>query len=817
MRRIKLPTKLNWLCSLGLVTLLATPVSHAAISDYTDTQQQAYQVVAQSLTEQNGVALTADTIESVTYWVDAANGVDDYSRTGQIDQPWKSITWALNNIPFANDEANIIVRAGTYSPAVLYIGEERGGNAELALPFNIMAYPTEDVVLDGSNVADNGALISVASASNVHISGLQISNISGAGKSAIYIANSNKIIIANNNIHDSQWTTDAQAALTPTLADRLNGVAVVGTSTDITIENNSLYNLVTGYGEPILVVEPAVALVSNNTTYDNDPEFFENQQYYVSKSGSDELGIGTIDQPWQTIHKALFSIPFGEDNATINVREGTYQIPTAMFFDAQRGGSEGKYFTVKAYEGEEVIVDGSLLTTDFSAMVSVSNAGYVRIEGLSFTNLIGPKSAIFISGTSNNIAFINNKLFGMTWADDEGEDEQAPTPSDNLNPIAVIGNHATIPLTGVTIRGNEMYDLVTGYSEGIKIVGNVTDFLVEDNEVRDIANIGIVAAGNYTWVVDESGVQIPNDVNHARNGIIRNNVVYNAVSPIANSAGIYLDGAHSVLVEGNTSYSNSVGYSVGSEQPGTAESNILRGNLAYDNDDAGLVVGTVHANAAVLDTTIDGNEFKNNYRKGGYGGEVTIQQVDGLMLQNNTFESLTDVVIVASQPSTDIEMLSNTYVSASADPSALVFDWGGITGTSYVGLDQFQTQTCLELDTASIEALTQCGIDTNNDADADADADDGRGHKHNKFKNKHSKKHKKEKKQKHHNKSKHDNKRSKGRSNDNSSWDEKWDARWDAKWDKRWDAKWDKRWDAEWDAQWDAQWDKRWEERQGRH
>ena len=814
MKKRHLPVKLNWLCSLSLSLLLASPASHAALTDYTDTQQQAYQTIAQSLSEQNETTLTAELIEPVTYWVDAINGIDDFARTGQIDQPWKSITWAFNNIPFANDTANIVVRAGTYSPAVLYVGQERGGNTEETLPFNIIAYPTDTVVLDGTNVAANGAMISIASASNVSISGLQISNITGTGKSAIYIANSDKITVENNSIHDSQWTTDTAAANTPTLADRLNGVAVVGTSTNITIENNYLYNLVTGYGEPVLVLAPAVAVISNNTMYGNDPEFFENQQYYVSTTGDDDLGIGTLDQPWKTVHKALFSIPFGEDNATINIREGTYQIPTAMFFDVSRGGADGKYFTVKSYEGETAVIDGGLLTTDFGAMVSVSSGAYVRIEGLSFTNLTGPKSGIYITGSSHHVALIDNKIFGMTWADDEGEDESAPTPSDNLNPIAVIGNNATTPLSDIIIRGNEMYDIVPGYSEGIKIVGNVTNFLVEDNEVRDIANIGIVAAGNYTWVLDDAGVLIPADVNHARNGIIRNNIVFNAVSPIANSAGIYLDGAHNVLVEGNTSHSNSVGYSIGSEQPGTAQDNTLKNNVAYDNSDAGLVVGTVHADATVVTTLVEGNEFKNNYRKGGYGGEVTIQQVDGLVIQQNSFESLTDLVIVASQPATNITMNSNTYSSMSADPDALVFEWGGITGTSYIGLDQFQAQTCLDLNSAYAGSLTeatsatmtQCSTDetggevieeevaegeTTDEVADDVVNDSGDtthadGHKNNR---KHNKKHKNKNK----NKDKKNGKSKSSRAKNDAEWDKRWDKKWDKRWDKKWDERWEKR------------------------
>ena len=110
----------------------------------------------------------------------------------------------------------------------------------------------------------------------------------------------------------------------------------------------------------------------------------------------DEAESPTLADRLNAIHKALFTVPFDEDDAKVIIRGGTYNIPTAMYFHESRGGSDGKYFTVKAYKDEEVIIDGSLLTTDFSAMASFSSTSYVRLRGLTFANLKGKKSAIFI-------------------------------------------------------------------------------------------------------------------------------------------------------------------------------------------------------------------------------------------------------------------------------------------------------------------------------------------------------------------------------------------------------------------------------------
>jgi hypothetical protein len=681
-----------------LLLLTTAPTVQAALSDYNEDQQLSYEIVAKELARVNGVTQQAIDIEPETFWVDTANGIDADTQTGKIDQPWKSIRFAMSRVPYDKDTANIVVREGTYSPEVLYFEQLRGGNLSLNTPFNLMAYPGEKVVIDGANV--NSALVSIASAQKITISGLEFSNVLGAGKSVIYIADSSDIVFTNNIITNAKWTNDPDEAESPTLADRLNAIAVVGLSTNIMINNNNLRNLVTGYGEPILVTQDAYATVIDNTISDVDPSSFSGQRYYVSTDGNDDTGIGTKDKPWNTIKQALIDIPLDEDDATVIIRGGTYKIPEVLYFDSERGGSEGKYFTIRAYKDEEVIIDGSLLVDNFSAMVSFSAASYIRIKGLTFTNLKGNKSGIYITNTSHHIRIINNTLRDMTWVvDDATEDSNKPSPSDNLNPIAVIGNHPTQPVHNIVIRGNELNNIVPGYSEGIKIVGNVTDFVVAKNHIHHIANIGIVAAGNYTWVKDSSNTTIPADVNHARNGVIRDNLVHHAVSPVANSAGIYLDGARNVLVRGNTSHNNGVGFSVGSEQAGDATGNTLRRNIAYDNYDAGLVVGTADANvvAFVKNTTIVKNEFRNNYTRGGYGGEMTIQSVDGLKVINNLFSSRSDIMIVASQPSKRLTLENNLYHGISDSADKAVFDWGGIDGMSHFGLSAYQSATCNDL------------------------------------------------------------------------------------------------------------------------
>jgi len=183
-------------------------------------------------------------------------------------------------------------------------------------------------------------------------------------------------------------------------------------------------------------------------------------------------------------------------------------------------------------------VDGRLIP-EFGAMISISDANHVTIEGLEFDNLIGNKSGIYVERACSNISICRNEIHNMHWTTDSAG-SRVPSPSDNINPLVILGNSET-PMTDISVSHNDIYDLTTGYSEAVKIVGNVDGFIVECNNVHDVTNIGIVAAGNYDWVglADAS-------LNHARNGVIRHNKTHKCVSPVADSAGIYVDGARDV-------------------------------------------------------------------------------------------------------------------------------------------------------------------------------------------------------------------------------------------------------------------------------
>lgn len=428
--------------------------------------------------------------------------------------------------------------------------------------------------------------------------------------------------------------------------------------------------------------------VGTGTIYSDDTmgETLVKTQYYVSPTGNDANGNGSLSNPWKTIQHALGTIPFAQDSASVNLRGGTYVLPSTLLIDEQRGGSRKGVFTIKSHDNETAILDGSLIA-DNSSMVSISSARYVALENLELTNLIGNKSGILVVGNSSNISIYNNEIHGMHWTTDSTA-ASSPAPTDNLNPIAFVGNSVE-PMKNISVTDNMVYNLTTGYSEAVKFVGNIDGFTVENNEVFDITNIGIVAAGNYTWV----GLADAR-LNQARNGTIRNNATYRCISPVAASAGIYVDGAKNITISNNYSHHNTVGFSVGSEEAGQATGITLSGNVAADNTQAGIVIGTNTSDAMVDGVILRQNEFRGNYTTPVWGGApIVINKSKNVAITKNEIQSISQYMITVNASASKLKLNNNRYKSTAVTAAEAVFAWVGISGENYFSFDSYKAAT----------------------------------------------------------------------------------------------------------------------------
>lgn len=84
--------------------------------------------------------------------------------------------------------------------------------------------------------------------------------------------------------------------------------------------------------------------------------------YYISPSGSDATGDGSINNPWQTVAKARDAVRTVNTNMTgdiyVYLRGGTYTLSSSLVLNASDSGTNGYNIIYKAYAGETPGISG---------------------------------------------------------------------------------------------------------------------------------------------------------------------------------------------------------------------------------------------------------------------------------------------------------------------------------------------------------------------------------------------------------------------------------------------------------------------------
>jgi hypothetical protein len=116
-----------------------------------------------------------------------------------------------------------------------------------------------------------------------------------------------------------------------------------------------------------------ISIVGNATTY------------FLSPTGNDEVGDGSIGSPWLTFNNAWTVITAGD---TIYMRGGTYHYDgTTELYD--KSGTSDNYISILAYNGEHPIMSFSHIANPPSYICGflIDNVSYLHIKGIRITDL----------------------------------------------------------------------------------------------------------------------------------------------------------------------------------------------------------------------------------------------------------------------------------------------------------------------------------------------------------------------------------------------------------------------------------------------
>ena len=305
--------------------------------------------------------------------------------------------------------------------------------------------------------------------------------------------------------------------------------------------------------------------------YGMQPE--DESKVHVAVNGSDEWGDGTESSPYATVSRAAEEKP----GSLIVVHGGKYG---PIELGPACSGSENSPTVIRAEEGETVVVDA-----EDGIGISLINVDNITIDGLETDG--GTHGIQYISTDEAgeqplvNIIIRNCKVHGVR----------------GVHGICVYACNALAPVSQITIEGCEVFDCECGSSETVVLNGNIDGFLIAGNMIHDSNNIGIDMIGfeGTAKHSEEDSDRNPYEVDQARNGICRDNVVYN-ISTEGNPAyyedgeydlcagGIYVDGGRDIEIYNNFIFNCDIGLEVATEHsPDDNELFRVYGVRVHDN------------------------------------------------------------------------------------------------------------------------------------------------------------------------------------------------------------------------------------------
>jgi hypothetical protein len=386
----------------------------------------------------------------------------------------------------------------------------------------------------------------------------------------------------------------------------------------------------------------------------------------------------TVPGDFATIQAALNAAVAGD---TINVASGTYHEKVSF---PSSGNAGAGYITLQAGAAQTPVLDGTGVLG--SNMVLIDSRSYVKLIGFEIRNNLNvvDGSGVRVLGSGSHIEIRGNRIHDIRGADAMG--------------ITVYGTEVA-SISDLIIDGNQIYDCEPAQSEALTLNGNVEMFEVTNNIVHDVNNIGIDFIGG------ETAIQ-PNTTKVARNGVCRGNQVYRARSSYGGgfAGGIYVDGGKDITLERNISTQNDLGIEIGAENAGINVTGVIvRDNLVYRNDKAGIVFGGFDASAGrVQDSFFLNNTTYQNDTLGQGFGELWIQFASNNDIRNNIFDSASQNVLLYSENGNVGNTLDHNLWFADAGAGNATFVW---RGTAYGSFAAYRTGS--GQDAASIFANPQ--------------------------------------------------------------------------------------------------------------
>lgn len=369
---------------------------------------------------------------------------------------------------------------------------------------------------------------------------------------------------------------------------------------------------------------------------------------YVSNKNGNDKNKGTITSPYKTIKKGLSKTKAGY---TLVLRRGNYKEK----IDIKKKGNRNKYITIRNYNKEKVIIDGSDIK-NHSSIIDLNNSSYIKIMGLTVKNARGNDIAgINLSSGANHIIITNNKITDIKV--------KKPKKEEYTNGILLLGESGKHKINNILINNNTLYDMNTGWGECISVSANNENINITKNKLNKTGNIGIDLTGNYGYCKTKKA-------DFPRKCFVYKNNIKNEKSKYATSYGLYVDGGQDIRLQSNKITNSDGGIEIGSERKPSKKystKNIkIYNNKVYECTKNGITVGGYRKSLGkVYNVTLYKNKCINSGKKEAI---LTISKAKNINVKNNIFSNkYTNSPIVYipfnKKYSNDLKFSKNIYYS----------------------------------------------------------------------------------------------------------------------------------------------------------
>jgi hypothetical protein len=316
------------------------------------------------------------------------------------------------------------------------------------------------------------------------------------------------------------------------------------------------------------------------------------KEVFVSPSGSDTTGGGTLQNPWQTIAKAASVISGGD---TIILRGGIYTEPRVRTLSGilPSGPSATQYTTIRSYPGEKPVwrptqIDGNAVALEIGQSTGQIYSNY-WFEGFTIdaVNALGSQTGVMLVRAGANVVVTN-----MVFQNANYHTSFVSALQQGCDAFTIVGN-TFLDWASNDDKGHQPHAVYISSANNVVIRGNtfirnVDNSFVTSSAIHCYRSAGTDPAWGNNVVIEGNTIRSTRytlSIHNLYDGAIRNNVLIRTTDTGPN---LQFFNSKGIAFDNNTVYGGREG--VFMNQYGSTPNHVFRNNIIWGQSSSSVLI-----------------------------------------------------------------------------------------------------------------------------------------------------------------------------------------------------------------------------------